>query len=280
MMRRTLLAAAVAAAGLSAAHAAEHRTVSRGEVRIALTAEGGGPAVVLIPSLGRGQEDYDGVAPRIAAAGFRVLRPEPRGIGGSTPLAAGETLHDMAADIAAVIEAEPGAAPAIVVGHAAGNWVARMTAHDRPDLVRGVAMVASVLGTETDPDIGRSINGSFDLSLPDEERLAHLRRAYFAPGNDARVWLEGWHPPVVVAQRAARAATRDRDWLRAAERTPLLYLGAAQDAVSPPPTPERLRAAVGPNATLRVIDRAGHALMPEQPAAVADALVSWARSLP
>jgi pimeloyl-ACP methyl ester carboxylesterase len=270
----------MAAAGLSTALAAERRAVSRGDVRITLIAEGAGPAIVLIPSLARGQEDYDEVAPLIAAAGFRVLRPEPRGVGGSTPLAAGATLHDMAADIAAVIEAEPGAGPAIVAGHAAGNWVARMAAHDRPDLVRGVAMVASVLGTETDPAIRPSIDGSFDPSLSEEERLAHLRRGYFASGNDARVWLAGWHPSVAAAQRAARAATRGRDWLRAAERTPLLYLGAAQDAISPPPTLEGLRAAVGPNATLRVIERAGHALLPEQPAAVADALVSWARSLP
>lgn len=257
----------------------ERRVVARGAVRIALMTEGAGPAMVLLPSLGRGAEDFDGIAPRIAAAGFRVLRPEPRGVGGSTPLFEGDTLHDMAADVAAVIEAE-GAAPALVVGHAAGNWAARVVAHDRPDLVRGVAMVAAVLGAESDPGIRPSITASFDTSLPDEGRLAHLRRAYFAPGNEARVWLAGWHPAVARAQRAAAAATRDRGWLRAAERAPLLYLGAAEDAISPPPTLEALRAAVGQNAKLAVVERAGHALLPEQPVATADALIAWAGSLP
>lgn len=256
----------------------ETLTVRRGDVTITVHGEGAGPAVMLLPSLGRGAEDFDAVAPRIAAAGFRVLRPEPRGIGGSTPLRGHETLHDLAADIAAVIETL-GAAPAIVAGHAAGNWVARMVAHDRPDLVRGVAMVAALLGTGSDPAIRPSIAGSFDPALTDAERLAHLRRAYFAPGHDASVWLQGWHPAVARAQRRAADATTDTAWLRAADRAPLLYLAAAQDAIAPVPTPQALRDALGPRAVLAVIEDAGHALLPEQPAATAAALIAWAREL-
>jgi pimeloyl-ACP methyl ester carboxylesterase len=254
------------------------RVITHGDVRIAWHAEGAGPLLVLIPSLGRGAEDFDAIAPIIAREEFRVLRPEPRGIGGSSPLQDGATLHDMAADVAAVIEAE-GGGPAVVAGHAASNWVARVLAHDRPDLVRGVAMVAALLGTSVDPAIRESINGSFDMRLSDEQRLQHLRRAYFAPRSDARVWLAGWHPDVAARQRDAAAATTDRGWLRAAERTPLLYLGAAQDTISPPPTLDGLRAAVGPLASLVVIDNAGHALVPEQPEATAAALVEWVKGL-
>jgi pimeloyl-ACP methyl ester carboxylesterase len=118
------------------------------------------------------------------------------------------------------------------------------------------------------------------MSLPEAVRLTHLQRAYFADGADARVWLAGWHPPVAKAQRAAAAATRDRGWLRAADRFPLLYIGAAEDRISPPPALEELRSAVGPKAEVVVIERAGHALLPEQPLATADALISWTRRLP
>jgi hypothetical protein len=45
------------------------------------------------------------------------------------------TLHDYAADIAAIIEQE-GRDPVAVVGHAYGHFVAPMVATDRPDLVR------------------------------------------------------------------------------------------------------------------------------------------------
>ncbi|MBI0538015.1 alpha/beta hydrolase [Roseomonas sp. KE2513] len=241
--------------------------------------EGQGAAIVLLPSLGRGAEDFDVLAPMLTEAGFRVLRPEPRGIGGSAPLRTGATLHDMAADIAEAIEAL-GAAPALVVGHAAGNWVARVLAHDRPELVRGVGMLAAVTGTEIDPEIRRSITASFTLSLSDEERLGHLQRAYFARSNDARVWLPGWHPEVSMAQRAASAATTDKAWLRAAERHRLLYVAAADDAIAAPPSEAELRDVLGPRVTRVVVERAGHALVPEQPRAVADALIAFARSLP
>jgi pimeloyl-ACP methyl ester carboxylesterase len=181
--------------------------------------------------------------------------------------------------VAAAITAE-GGGPAIVGGHAAGNWVARVLAHDRPDLVRAVALLAAVTGTTVAPEVRRSINGSFDPSLTDAERLAHLRHAYFARGNDATVWLPGWHPAVAAAQRTAAAATTDTAWLRAAERHDLLYVAAAEDAIAAPPSLEELQASLGPRVTRVVVERAGHALVPEQPEAVAEALIAFARGLP
>src|ERR1700680_378586 len=96
-------------------------TVAHGDVRIEVIAQGSGPAIVILPSLGRGAEDYDVVAGLLAQGGFRVLRPQPRGIGASTGPMAGLTLHDFAIDIAAVIEHER-KGPAVVVGHAYGHF--------------------------------------------------------------------------------------------------------------------------------------------------------------
>ena len=50
---------------------------------------GSGPPIVLLPSLGRGQEDFDIVAAPLLDAGFSLVRPEPRGIGRSAPLGTG-----------------------------------------------------------------------------------------------------------------------------------------------------------------------------------------------
>jgi pimeloyl-ACP methyl ester carboxylesterase len=111
-------------------------------VRLEVIAEGRGPLVILLPSRGRDSEDFDAVAAGIAAAGFRVLRPQPRGAGGSVGPLKDLTLHDFARDMAAVI-AQAGGGPAVIVGHAFGNWVARMTAVDYPKLVRGVVIVAA-----------------------------------------------------------------------------------------------------------------------------------------
>src|SRR4051794_35972726 len=190
--------------------------VAYDDVRIEVIAEGSGPLVVLLPSRGRAAEDFDAVAAGIAKAGFRVLQPQPRGAGRSSGPMKDQSLHDFARDTAAVIKHE-GAGPAIIVGHAFGNWVARMTAVDHPQLVRGVAIVAAAAkaypsGFEGAKALSEAVRKSGDPALPDAERLNYLRIAFFAPGSDASVWLKGWYPEADEAQFAAGRATRQSEW--------------------------------------------------------------------
>ena len=60
--------------------------------------EGTGPAILMIPSLGRGASDFDDLSHRLVAAGFTTVRPEPRGIGKSAGTMTHLSLHDLAAD--------------------------------------------------------------------------------------------------------------------------------------------------------------------------------------
>ncbi|MFK8033917.1 MAG: alpha/beta fold hydrolase [Hyphomicrobiales bacterium] len=254
------------------------KSLNRNGIDIVYRVCGAGPAVVLIPSLGRGAEDFNALLPHLVTAGLRLILPEPRGIEGSSPLEGSDTLHEMAQDIAAIVEAEA-VAPAVLVGHAAGNWVARVLAHDRPDLTKAVVLVAAIV-TNTVPDnVKASISASFDMSLNDDERLVHLQKVYFAPGADASVWLAGWWPEVSAAQRRAAQQTPDKDWVRVADLHRTLYIGAADDVISPPPELDRLRDTIGTKADCVAITNAGHALLPEQPEAVAQALVAWIREL-
>ena len=113
--------------------------VPLGDTVIETIAEGTGPALVMLPSLGRdGYEDFDEVAGMLAAGGLSVLRPQPRGVGGSNGKMEGASLHDLAADIAAVITAE-GGGRAVILGHAFGHFVARMTAVDFATLVHALS---------------------------------------------------------------------------------------------------------------------------------------------
>lgn len=82
------------------------------------------------------------MAERLLPAGFRIVLPEPRGCGESVGPLEGVTLRDLAADVAGSIESV-GGAPVVLAGHAFGNRVARMLSADRPDLVRGVVLMAS-----------------------------------------------------------------------------------------------------------------------------------------
>lgn len=243
---------------------------------IEVLAQGKGPLVVMLPSRGRGAEDFDELAELFVKEGYRVVRPEPRGIGKSTGAMHGITLHDLANDIASVIRAE-NAGQALVVGHAFGNWVARMTGVDHPELVRGVVIVAAA-AKQYPKGLSEHVDRSAELSLPDEERLKSIQRVFFKPGNDARVWLHGWYPEVSESQRMAGRATKQSDWWSGGSK-PLLDLQAGDDLFKPPHTRDEIRAEFGDRVTVKVIPNAGHALVPEQPQAVADAIISWDRSL-
>ncbi len=251
--------------------------VRYGDVAIDVIVEGEGPAIVLLPSLARDSEDYDAVAEGLAAAGMRVLRPQPRGIGASTGSMSGVTLHDFARDIAEVIKAL-GGGRAVVVGHAYGNWVARMTAVDHPDLVRGV-VIAAAASKSYPPELSTAVTTAGDPSRPEAERLAALRHAFFAPGNDATVWLTGWFPDVRPSQRAAAAATPQQEWWSGGS-APLLDLQAEHDPFKPPDKRNEMKDEFGARVTVAVVPNASHALIPEQPRAVVDALLAWIRTLP
>ena len=264
---------------MTASAAVIRHGVTRGDARLEVLAQGNGPLIVLLPSLGRGAEDFGLIAGRLASAGFRVLRPQPRGIGQSTEPWQGLNLHDLAADIAAVIEHER-QGPAFVVGHAFGNRVARMLATDRPELVRAVSLIAANVGhNPSPPDVRAAIRMSADTKAPDAERLKALQFVFFAPGNDARVWLEGWYPEVLAEQRLAGDRTaRTEDY--AAGRAPILYLQPSHDPLARVDEADEYKRAVGDRVTVVVIPNSSHAVVTEQPVAVADALIKYARGLP
>src|SRR5947209_10444900 len=252
--------------------------IQRDDVRIDVLAQGSGPLVVLLPSLGRGVADFDPIAERLAGAGYRVLRPQPRGIGRSGGPMTGIDLHDYAADVAAVIEHENNGA-AFVAGHAFGNRVARMLATDRPELVRAVALIAANIGkAPSSPEVRAAIRASADASLPEAERLAALQFAFFAPGNDPRAWLEGWYPKVLAAQRIAGDRTsREEDF--AAGTAPILYLQPSHDPLAHVEDAKAYRELFGDRVMVVVIERASHAVVAEQPHAVSAALIAYAGTL-
>ena len=261
------------------AHADPARTrmlVPAGPAVIDTIAEGQGPPVVMLPSRGRDSEDYDAVAAAIAAQGFRVLRPQPRGMHASTGPLDGITLHDMAGDVAAVIEAEH-AGPAVVIGHAYGNWVARMLATDRPGLVRGVVLAAAAAKSYP-PGLSVAVTKVADPTVPEAERRQFLQQAFFAPGHDPAAWLTGWYPAASRSQRDAAERTPQAVWW-AGGTAPLLDLQAGSDPFKPPSSRGELRDEFGARVTVVVVPGTSHALLPEAPEAVADAVVAWVHRL-
>ena len=252
--------------------------VDREDASIEVLAQGRGPLVVMVPSLGRPAEDFDDLAVRLADAGYCALRPQPRGISASKGAMRGITLHDFAKDMAAVIE-KYGGGPAVMAGHAFGNFVARTTAADFPARVRAVILLGATHVWPVPPDIRASINKSHDMKLPEEERLRALKHAFFAPGNDPRIWLTGWREDVMHAEREATEATPREEWWHAGS-APILDVQPECDVMTPPETRNRYRDELGANrVTTTLIPNAGHALLPEQPEAVARAVLDYLKRL-
>lgn len=252
------------------------KILSLNNITVDLITQGAGPLVVLLPSAGRDSLDFDDLAASLAREGYRVLRPQPRGVFGSTGPMTGITLHDLARDVAVVIE-EEGGGPAFVAGHAFGQWVARMTAVDHPDLVRGVMLIAAA-AKSIPAELSAGVNKCSDPATPRDERLALLQKLFFAPGHDPSGWLEGWHLPARTCQRVASAATGQAEWWGGGSAL-ILDLQAALDPFKPREKRDELRDELGERVTVEVIEGASHALIPEQPAAVVAALVRWMGSV-
>ncbi|MDE2363095.1 MAG: alpha/beta hydrolase [Hyphomicrobiales bacterium] len=269
--------AAACVLGIASAARAESRMAQSGAATIECLVAGSGPAVLMIPSLGRPARDFDDLSSRLVAAGYATIRPQPRGVGASRGPMDGLTLRDMAADALACAPAAAG--PIVVVGHAYGQRVARMLAAAHPERVRGVVMLAAGGKAPMKPGAQEALLAVFDTSLSPEMHIEAVRTAFFAPGNDPAVWRDGWRGDVAKMQTAATRATKLEDWWGGGA-APILVVQGLQDAVAVPENGRMLQEKFGPRVTLREIDGAGHAMLPEQPQKIADFILAWLADLP
>jgi pimeloyl-ACP methyl ester carboxylesterase len=249
------------------------RHVDSGGPHLVYLDQGEGPVVVMIPSAGRGAQDFDELVVRVVQAGFRVLRPQPRGIGGSEGVMAGLTLRALAGDIVQVM-VNGGVDRAVIVGHAFGNRVARAVASYHPPFVCGVVLLAAGGRIAMDPDVAHDFKATFDDTLAEETRFGAMARAFFAPGNDATAWRDGWFGQTAAMQVAANRATPVADWWLAG-RASVQIIQARQDLIAPPANGELLCRDLGARARLAYVDRAGHAMLPEQPDEIARLVIDF-----
>lgn len=242
---------------------------AEGPVAVEVLLRGKGPLVVLLPSLGRGASDFDDLASRLAAAGYRAAAVNPRGIGYSKgPEAHG--LADYARDVAEAIKVlQPPRGkgpikPVVLIGHAYGNRLARAVAAHYPETVSSLILLASGGQVAMDPAVAKALSDVFDTTLSPEAHIEAVRIAFFAPGNDPEVWRDGWYGTVARQQQAAVRNSPAEAWVAGGDR-PIFIVQAAQDTVAPPANAEALRAAHPDRVTVAVLENAGHAMLPEQP---------------
>ncbi len=105
---------------------------------------GGGQAVVLLHGLASNARIWDGVAPRLAGAGLRVVAIDQRGHGASAQPGSGYDFASVGRDLASALAAL-GIERPLLAGHSWGAHVALQYAADRPGEVAGLALVDGAL---------------------------------------------------------------------------------------------------------------------------------------
>ena len=112
------------------------RTISdlildRPEGRIAYTDAGSGPLVVMVPGLGDLKEEYRFLAPKVLAAGYRVVAMDIRGHGNSSVGWSDYSTAALGSDIVALVRYLD-AGPATIIGTSMGAGAAAWAAAEAP----------------------------------------------------------------------------------------------------------------------------------------------------
>lgn len=255
-------------------------------VRIYAADKEGGEYVVIVPSLGRSVEDYtemynSTITTRLAEAGYRVVLIQPRGVGKSTGdlTPQNASMSMFAQDIKAVLDSLK-IKHANFIGHAFGNRLARTYATLYPNYVDHLVLMASGGNFEMSEEQKNCLRNSLNLGLPDKERATFLKCAFFAKGNDPRVWLTGWYPALAKAQILATTMINDNFFKKAGNK-PFLLIQGKEDFIAPPELAGRtLKQELGDQVTYVEIPDAGHAMSSEQPDLIAQYIIDYFKNQP
>lgn len=275
--------------GRSLAQAATETTVAIEDgAELRVLQWGDGPPIVLVHGITASAEDWLDIVPHLLAAGHRVLAVEQRGHGGSTLGSAPCDTARLAADLASVL-VQLDLREVTLAGHSLGGYSSLALAGLHPDVARERVAALVLLGA---PYTGRGLRELATLAavaapgtpqLQRSEPHGGLMMGFLAFGKDP-----DRHDVDELRYRWSRcdAATR-RCFARhlAGEGITALLPGIELPAVVARGSKDHIVSARRsrtlarrlPHARSHTFVGAGHALLPEQPEAVARLILEAAR---
>ena len=273
-------------AGMTSATSLEPKAAGGVRYRVG----GEGEPLLLVHGLGGSGDNWVEVLPELVRR-HRVIVVDLPGHAGSASLPAGATVGDFASSVAGVLEAEQ-VESALVAGHSFGGLVALRLAHARPELVRGLLLVAPA-GIATSSRLIETLVVAATTVRPGRfvARFRHrwadrvwYRRALFRPwfvsdpvplserATHGLLADQGRHTDTKVAGRAMVAGDPRRDLGQLTCRVVVLW--GARDAQLP--LDDAFEYARRLRAKLRLVADCGHLVIVERPHAVLDALYDLA----
>jgi len=255
---------------------------SLGNVQIEAIVNGSGETIVLLPGLGGEASSYDDFTPLLNNEGYRTVAINMRGIAGSKGPLEKLTLHDLANDVAGVIELLE-EIPIHILGWAFGNRVARCLAKDHPHLVKTVILVAAGGKVPPDEETSKTFAKLWSPSLSREERLKAIKFSLFSPTTDMETVIQSmsgrktW-PEATQAQSKANLATPLKEWWNGGQASMLIIQGI-DDRMAVLENGQILKRDNEERVKLVNIEKAGHLMIYEQPDKVAKEIISFLNSL-
>ena len=254
--------------------------------KIAYEVSGSGPLVICIPSMGDVRAEYRFMAPRLAAAGFRVACMDLRGMGESSTGWQDYSAVAVGADILALIEAL-GGGPAALIGDSMAGGAAVWAAAERPAAVRGLVLLDTFVRGETNTASllmygllfsrpwGPAAWGMFYATLYPTRKPADFA-AYTAA---LRANLA--EPGRLEALQAMLLASKTPIEKRLPEvKTPVLVLMGSKDPDFKDPAGEAARTARELGGRCQIIPGAGHYPHAEMPDETCPLVLSFLQTLP
>jgi pimeloyl-ACP methyl ester carboxylesterase len=214
--------------------------------------------------------------------GFRRLYPDLPGMG-RTPAPETITCNDDVLDILlALIDNTIGKEPFLVIGQSYGGYLARAIANQRPDQAIGLALICPVGAHTHDVPKHEVLVSSADLTGELDPDLEASYRSYFVvqTAETLRRFQEYVAPAGSLVDESslmrifANWELRHRPEARSPYPHPVLVLAGRQDATAGHTGPWELIEHY-PRATFAMLDRAGHALLHEQPSLMRALVVEW-----
>lgn len=116
--------------------------------RIAYDDMGQGPLLICAPSMGDVRAEYRFLAPKLAAAGYRVVTMDLRGLGESSTQWDDFSVAGVGSDFVALARSLD-AGPAVLVGESMAAGAAVWAAAEAPELVAGLVLIGPFMRGET-----------------------------------------------------------------------------------------------------------------------------------
>ncbi len=259
-----------------------------GRIAYDVTGDQDAPLVICVPGMGDLRSTYRTLAPRLAAARYRVATTDLRGHGESSIAWPGYRPADIADDLLALVR-ELGGGPAVLVGNSYGGSAAVLAAARQPDAVAGLVLSGTfvrdlpsklvgriAIWLTLRPRLGRRLWPtvfwpSFFRMKPADmaARRADLATSFAEPGRyDAFRTLvrTGSHAPTDEALPSVRC--------------PALVVMGSKDPDFPDQQAEAQRTAdrIGGPATVLMVEGAGHYPHLEATDVVAPAVIDFLRT--